>query len=44
LFRFSAQTPAIEPLFQLPPEITQSMSNPHRIYSPRAANFFTRRK
>ncbi len=30
LFRFSAQTPALLPLFQLPPEIAQSMSSPYR--------------
>jgi hypothetical protein len=42
LFRFSAQTPAVVPLFQLLPEITQSMSNPHRIRSPRAVNIVAR--
>ena len=37
-FRISAQAPAFEPLSQLPPEITQSMSSPHRTGV--AARFF----
>ena len=32
LFRLRLRTPALPPLFQLPREITQSMSNPRRIH------------
>lgn len=43
LFRFSAQTPALLPLFQLPPEIAQSMSSPYRTDG-YAAGFMRRRR
>lgn len=43
LFRFSAQTPALLPLFQLPPEIAQSMSSPYRTDG-QAAGFMRRRR
>lgn len=42
LFKFSAQTPALLPLFQLPPEITQSMSSPYRTGKLSLAGFLRR--
>ena len=39
LLRLRLRTPALPPLFQLPREITQSMSSPHRIQGLAPLNF-----